>query len=169
MAHSFARSAAAAALLRLLACAGAYTGLVGCAETSPSGVVVAPVASGPSVSTPAALAPALDGDAAADGATDTPDANAPAPGSGAEASSPVQFRACAADADCVAVPRVGCCHNGWNEAVTTSQRAAYAASFTCPNAHPVCPMFFVRDTRAARCDAQSRLCTMVPSGAVLPP
>jgi hypothetical protein len=73
-----------------------------------------------------------------------------------------------ADADCIVVPRVGCCHNGWNEAVSSSQRAAYAASFTCPNAHPLCAMFIVRDTRAARCDAASHLCTMVRAGPALP-
>ena len=74
---------------------------------------------------------------------------------------PARFRACSADADCVAVPRVGCCHNGWNEAVAVSQKDAYAASFVCPEAHPICAMFLVRDTRVPRCDGATHLCRLV--------
>jgi hypothetical protein len=61
----------------------------------------------------------------------------------------------------VAVDRVGCCHNGWKEAVAMSQKDAYARSFTCPQAHPICPMFIVQDRRTPRCDAASHLCAMV--------
>ena len=73
---------------------------------------------------------------------------------------PATFRACLSDADCVAVARVGCCHNGWKEAVAASQAAAYAGSFACPEPHPICPMFLVRDDRVAHCDTDTRLCTM---------
>jgi hypothetical protein len=81
---------------------------------------------------------------------------------GADAGAPARFRACNGDADCLAVPRVGCCHNGWKEAVAASQQDAYAASFVCPEAHPICAMFLVRDTRVPVCDAATRLCTLAP-------
>ncbi len=73
-----------------------------------------------------------------------------------------RFRACAVDADCIAVDRVGCCHNGWKEAVAVTQKDAYAASFTCPDPHPICAMYIVRDMRQPRCDAATHLCTLVP-------
>jgi hypothetical protein len=93
-----------------------------------------------------AQTPASDGAA---GATDTGEGGASA-----------QFRACQVDSDCVAVQRVGCCHNGWLEAVATSQQGAYTHSFVCPKPHP-CPMYVVRDTRVPKCDADTHLCTMV--------
>jgi hypothetical protein len=126
---------------------------IGCAETSPSGVVVAPVAPPPS------------------GAAAKVDTNpAPAeveadPGRVVDAGpegAPARFRACTVDSDCVAVPRVGCCHNGQNEAVAATQKDAYAASFVCPEAHPICAMFIVRDTRRPTCNATSHLCELVP-------
>jgi hypothetical protein len=73
-----------------------------------------------------------------------------------------QFRTCQADADCVAVPRAGCCHNGWKEAVAVSQTDAYEKANACAKSpRPVCPMYIVRDARFARCEPQSHLCTMV--------
>jgi hypothetical protein len=78
-----------------------------------------------------------------------------------DAGAPARFRGCSADADCVAVPRVGCCHNGWKEAVAASQRDAYAASFVCPDPHPVCAMYLIRDAREPQCDSATRLCSMV--------
>ena len=73
-----------------------------------------------------------------------------------------QFRSCHADADCVAVPRPGCCRNGWKEAVAASQADAYASSNPCTwSPRPACPMYMVRDPRVARCDPQTQLCTMV--------
>jgi len=72
---------------------------------------------------------------------------------------PAQFRACKMDGDCVAVARVGCCDNGWKEAVASSQRDAYAASFHCQE-RPICPHYKVQDTRVALCDNASHLCTM---------
>ena len=107
--------------------------LAACAETSPSGAVAAPASS------------------AAPPVPDTLDAGG----------APARFLACRADTDCVAVPRVGCCHNGWNEAVAASQKDAYEASFVCPEAHPICAMFIVRDARQARCDKVSGLCVLV--------
>lgn len=95
--------------------------------------------------------------ASATGDTGANDAGA---GASADGGVPAQYRACTMDSDCVAVPRVGCCKNGWMEAVATSQQSAYAASFTCPQAHPICPMYRVRDSRVALCDNAAHLCTM---------
>jgi hypothetical protein len=73
-----------------------------------------------------------------------------------------EFRGCRADADCIAVERAGCCHNGWKEAVAASQADAYANANPCTKSpRPVCPMFRIRDPRVARCEAQTHLCTMV--------
>jgi hypothetical protein len=123
-----------------------------CVETSPAGVVVAPVASAS-----AAVSPAPIGDAS------LPDGSADASGrSSVDAGgAPARYRACGADTDCVAAPRVGCCHNGWNEAVAASQKDAYEASFLCPDAHPICAMFIVRDARVPACDPTSHLCVLV--------
>jgi hypothetical protein len=134
----------------LVATAGLASRALGCAETSPSGVVVAPVA-------PASSAVATNADAGApstDADTGAVEVDASAGGA------PARFRACAADAECVAVPRVGCCHNGANEAVAASQKEAYAASFVCPEAHPICAMIIVRDTRRPSCDGATHLCTL---------
>ena len=124
--------------------------VVACAQ--PAATVVAPVA-------PVSGDAATDGGAAAEAAPASPgDPRDAAPAATAEGA-PARFRACATDADCVAAPRVGCCHNGWNEAVAASQKDAYEASFTCPEPHPICAMNIVRDTRKPRCDEASRLCT----------
>jgi hypothetical protein len=124
-----------------------------CAETSPSsGVVVAPIAPTPSPS-----GPAVDRSTAAANR----DASVADDGAPGETGAPTRFRSCHSSGDCVAVPRVGCCHNGWNEAVAASQKDAYAASFVCPEAHPICAMFIVRDTRVPECDAATHLCTLV--------
>ena len=123
-----------------------------CAETpASSGVVVAPVVPASSLPAEAGAAPAA--------ASDEPTAPEPA---ATDAGAPAQFRACAADTDCVAVPRVGCCHNGWMEAVAVSQKDAYAASFVCPEAHPICAMFIIRDRRVARCNTAAHLCELGP-------
>ena len=71
-----------------------------------------------------------------------------------------QFRACQTDADCLAVPRAGCCDNGWKEAVAASQADAYAQANACTKQRPMCPMFKVRDRRVAYCEPQTRLCSM---------
>jgi hypothetical protein len=83
-----------------------------------------------------------------------------------DASGTWAFSACAADADCVSVARVGCCHNGWLEAVNRDEADAYEASFHCPNPHPICPLYIVRDARIAACDSATGHCVMVnPSDA----
>jgi hypothetical protein len=128
-----------------------------CAKTSDNPpVVTAPLSSGAPPAT-TSVAPALDtataGDAGSAGATAA--ASLPVSDGGAAA-----FQACQADSDCIAVPRVGCCHNGYKEAVNVSQQDAYAASFTCPRRVP-CPMFIIRESRVPRCDLGTHLCAMV--------
>ncbi len=132
---------------------------VGCAGApASSGVVVAPLAPSSSTSTPTvdpSTAPA-----SSDASVTVGDGASPV-GKPGDTGAPARLRACSTDADCVAVPRVGCCHNGWNEAVAVSQKDAYAASFVCPEAHPICAMFLVRDTRVAQCDGATHLCGLV--------
>lgn len=140
-----------------LVAVGALAALAACTKTSDNPpMVTAPVGSGapqaapppPVASTPPAssdesmMGPGPGGDDAADAGN-------------------AQYRACQQDGDCTAVPRVGCCNNGWLEAVNIGQKDAYAKSFTCPTPRPMCPMYMVHDTRTPRCDPGTHLCTMV--------
>jgi hypothetical protein len=149
-------------------------GLVGaCAQTSKSPPsVTAPSASeSPAPSAAPQPVPASAGGAPAEGASATPPAApsaAPsplasaAPGADVDAGVPAQYRACRADADCVAVPRAGCCDNGWKEAVAASQKSAYERAFACAiTPHPMCPMYIARDTRIAKCEPKAHLCVLV--------
>jgi hypothetical protein len=128
----------------------ALAALAGCPRSSDGqGMVTAPVASGSAaLDAEAPPVPSASSSAALPGAP---------PASGDQA--PPELAACRGDADCVAVPRVGCCHNGWMAAVNASQVDAYAHSFTCAE-KVMCPMYVVRDTRVARCDVASHLCVM---------
>jgi hypothetical protein len=134
--------------------------VMACAKTSDNPpVVTAPTASAGApaatdsaavvTSATAASPPPEAGTPVSTAATDVPDAGATA-----------AFQACQADSDCVAVPRVGCCNNGWKEAVNASQKDAYAASFTCAKRRP-CPMYIIRDMRVPKCDPGTHLCQMV--------
>ena len=79
---------------------------------------------------------------------------------------PDSLRTCAVDADCVAVLRNGCCHDGLNEALNKASVDAYAASFTCKVEHPQCPMHLVLDRRVPGCDATTHACKLTdPPGA----
>jgi hypothetical protein len=130
---------------------------------SPSTTPVAttPTAGGTDTSAPSATPSAVASATAADGGgAAAADASITASGPDVDGGAPTQFRACKVDADCVAVPKVGCCHNGWKEAVASSQKDAYAKSFTCPEPHPICPMIMVNDQRSALCENRTRLCTM---------
>jgi hypothetical protein len=132
------------ALVSVSACAG---------PSQPSNAVVVPTVPGATVRASAGpSAESTDPPAVDAGRSDVTDD---------EGDGPARFRACKADADCIAVPRVGCCHNGRMQAVTGSQKEAYEASFVCPNPHPRCAMYIIRDTREARCAAATGLCTMV--------
>ena len=72
------------------------------------------------------------------------------------------YQACAMDADCVAVPKVGCCQTGRMEAIATTQVDKYKASFVCPPPRPMCPMSMILETRQPECNNGSHLCEMVP-------
>lgn len=74
---------------------------------------------------------------------------------------PDAFRTCKVDSDCAAVLRNGCCHDGRNEPVNQSSVDAYKASFTCPIAHPICPMHLILDHRVPACEAASHMCVLV--------
>lgn len=162
--------------------AGAAVTLAACAETSkappsvtapsasetaqtPSQVASQPAASQPPAPTATAaptvsVAPAVV--VAPSATAGTPPVSSTGPGAVAATTVPAQYRACRSDADCVAIPRAGCCVNGWKEAVASSQKDAYERAFTCTTKpRPMCPMYIVNDARIAKCEAQSHLCVMV--------
>ena len=69
---------------------------------------------------------------------------------------------CSVDADCVAVPRGGCCSNGYNEAVNKHHTKAYENASKCKLfPHPMCPMFMIHDTRVAECNTGTKQCQMI--------
>jgi hypothetical protein len=138
----------------------AIVALAACGRTSENPpIVTAPLASGPAAAGPSA-APVTSSPAPSASASAAPPGDTMGAADDADAGS-AQFRACQADSDCIAVPKVGCCHNGWMAAVNASQKDAYAQSFTCPQPRPMCPMYIMRDTRVAKCDTGTHLCTMV--------
>jgi hypothetical protein len=74
-----------------------------------------------------------------------------------------RFRSCLTNDDCVAVPVVGCCHNGWMTSVSREMVQDYADSFRCPNERPLCPLYLVRDMRVPECNLGAGVCEMVAS------
>jgi hypothetical protein len=74
---------------------------------------------------------------------------------------PALFLACTHDADCLAIRRPGCCHNGWKDAVAVTQKDAYEKAHACAEPRPICSMRMVRDNKVARCNARTRQCEMV--------
>jgi hypothetical protein len=144
----------AVALVTLVALAA----LAACNKTSESSpMVTAPVgSSAPRATTPPPPAPST----APVASDETMMGPGPAEENGADAGN-AQYRGCQQDGDCIAVPRVGCCNNGWLEAVSATQKDAYAKSFVCPTPRPMCPMYVVHDTRTPKCDPGTHLCTMV--------
>jgi hypothetical protein len=71
---------------------------------------------------------------------------------------------CHTDDDCVAVPKGGCCYNGWLFAVNKHHVAQYEAATKCTvTPHPICPLYLVHDTRIAAC--VSNVCEMVEADA----
>ncbi|MDB4967767.1 MAG: hypothetical protein JWN44_3456 [Myxococcales bacterium] len=73
---------------------------------------------------------------------------------------------CAADADCVAVEKAGCCPNGFLVAVNKDKVKAYNTTFACQTAPQVCPLFVVNDKRVAQCDFQKHQCQMIEPSAI---
>jgi len=107
----------------------------------------------------AAPAPAPLPVAVADGSP--PAAAAPVAPATPATPAPGDFFSCKADAECVAVPRNGCCHNGYHDAVNKQAVDAYKASFTCEKKRPICPQFMIKETKVARCDTAASKCVMV--------
>lgn len=132
------------------------------ADSSIGGSASPPASSAPGAAPPAASAASTDASAAAaQRPHDKGDIDTSTAGPGAsDAGASTQFRTCAFDSDCVAVERVGCCHNGWKEAVAVSQKDAYAKSPACTQSHPMCPMYVVQDGRLPLCENATHLCTM---------
>jgi hypothetical protein len=97
-------------------------------------------------------APSPGGDAAATAASASVPDGPP--------SNPALVFACAADADCTAVPRNMCCTDGTLEAVNAQQVDAYRKSWDqmCPPA--ACPTPRKQDARVAECSSSHR-CEMV--------
>jgi hypothetical protein len=73
-----------------------------------------------------------------------------------------RFRSCLTDDDCVAVPVVGCCHNGWKASVGRQREDEYESSFQCPTERPLCPLYLVKDMRVPQCNRVAGLCELVP-------
>jgi hypothetical protein len=67
---------------------------------------------------------------------------------------------CQADRDCVAVPKAGCCHNGYLEAINANQVELYNLIHACADSDAICPALQVHDTRVARCAPASHQCEL---------
>ncbi len=63
------------------------------------------------------------------------------------------YVACNMDSDCVAVPREGCCHNGYKDAVNKDKIDSYRGANACKMTNPMCPQFLIDDKRAPVCNA----------------
>ena len=72
-----------------------------------------------------------------------------------------EYLTCTADAECVAVAREGCCHNGYKDAVNKDKIADYRAANACRVPNTLCPQFRVVDRRVAECSYTTRQCEMV--------
>jgi hypothetical protein len=151
-------------LRSIQAVALATSTLVACAKTSQAPpTTTAPVVSASAPADPVVVAPAPAASLSA--ATPAPPPAASATAEPSAAGDPdtevgAQFRACKANADCLAVPRAGCCDNGRKVPVAASQKDAYAQANACTRKRPMCPMFRVRDRRVAYCDPQAHQCAL---------
>lgn len=76
-----------------------------------------------------------------------------------------EYLACSANSDCVAVPKAGCCNNGYKEAVNRNFIEQYKAANACKEQGVMCAQYLVNDTRIARCDTQAKKCEMTAAPA----
>jgi hypothetical protein len=81
-------------------------------------------------------------------------------GAGPEAAD-TGYLSCTVDSECLAVPREGCCHNGYKDAVNKDRIPEYRQANACKMKNPMCPQFIVDDKRVALCNASSHQCEMV--------
>jgi hypothetical protein len=77
-----------------------------------------------------------------------------------------QYLTCTVDSECVAVPREGCCHNGYKDAVNRNEVDAYRAANACKDRHVICPQFIINDTRVAVCNKAKGRCEMTQAKAI---
>lgn len=70
------------------------------------------------------------------------------------------YLACQSDSDCIAVPKAGCCNNGYKEAVSKVDLDAYKAAHACKEERPMCAQFIIDDRRVARCSTAKK-CELV--------
>jgi len=119
--------------------------------TTPPAPVTTVVIDAGAGSDPAPVASAASVDAGPPAvAADPPDA---APAAPTTSASGPDFFACSAAADCVAIPKNDCCHNGYKEAVNKNEVDAYKASAPKCNPKRKCPMFRIMDKRVSDCNA----------------
>jgi hypothetical protein len=71
------------------------------------------------------------------------------------------YLTCRVDTDCIAVPREGCCNNGYKDAVNREKLAEYRAANACRLKNTICPQFRIEDARVPQCDFASHQCVMV--------
>jgi len=69
---------------------------------------------------------------------------------------------CTRNTDCVAVPRGGCCNNGWLEAVNAQKVEAYRQASRCIARNVMCTHLMVNDQRVPHCSTTTHLCEMIP-------
>jgi hypothetical protein len=76
------------------------------------------------------------------------------------------YYSCQRDGDCTAIPKAGCCHNGYLEAVNKNQVDAYNKANACTTPGVFCAQFLIVDNHVARCDFTTNKCQLVdPQGA----
>ena len=68
---------------------------------------------------------------------------------------------CKLDGDCVAVPKAGCCDNGYLQAVRADRVDDYKVLYACSDSAPVCSHLYVQDTRVAECSNSTHKCEMI--------
>jgi hypothetical protein len=68
---------------------------------------------------------------------------------------------CKLDTDCIAVPKAGCCDNGWREAVNKNEVESYASLYACTEVSPLCSHLQVHDTRIAVCGNATQKCELI--------
>jgi len=76
------------------------------------------------------------------------------------AASKADYVSCNMDSECVAVPREGCCHNGYKDAVNRDKLDSYRQANTCKIKNVMCPQFLIDDKRTPVCNATSHQCEM---------
>jgi hypothetical protein len=132
-----------------------------CNDAGPPPVAPATMAAAPVTTVVLDAGPAIAVTSDASALPAAPSAS-PAPSSpAASTDNGPDFFSCTADADCTAVAKVGCCQNGFLEAVNTQSANAYRASFVCGQKRPICPMYRIADKRLPVCGATSHKCEML--------